>query len=210
MGSGTGKRLPSRSSSSRRPAMYAVSQQFHEQMRATKRRVLCRVAIDYTGSETDESVQVQVSEDAGAWPAQATDAITEVPYPWASLDGSWALGAGYRLMPDTTDDALLYQVGWRGTQLAGQDGSFMAPYPTLTVTHQARTVLSLQLVGDSARGEWPVDFVIELYGPGDVLLHQEVVTSNTGIEWSTQLPQPVSGVVKQVAIIKRWSHPGRQ
>ena len=190
--------------------MYAVSQQFHEQMRAARRRVLCRVAINYTGSETDESVQVQVSEGAGAWPTQVTDGITAVPYPWASLDGSWILGAGYRLMPDNADDALMYQAGWWGRQLAGADGSFTEPYPTLTVTHQARTVQSLQLVGDSARGEWPVDFVIELYGPGDVLLHQEVVTSNTGIEWSTQLPEPVSGVVKQVAIIKRWSHPGRQ
>src|SRR5690606_39397230 len=85
--------------------------------------------------------------------------------PWASLDGSWQLSTPvpYRLMPDTEQDALIYHVGWWGTQLAGTGGAFAPPYPTVTVTHAPRATQTLQLVGDSARGEYPVDFTIALY-----------------------------------------------
>lgn len=192
--------------------MYAVSHQFHEQMRAHRRRVLARVTIDYSDPEGDQSIQVQVSEDAGAWPAQVTDGIATVPHPWASLDGSWQLSAPvpYHLMPDTEQDALLYHVGWWGTQLAGTSGAFAPPYPTVTVTHVPRANQTLQLVGDSARGEYPVDFTISLYDSDDHLLHQETVTGNTEVEWRKELPAPIQGVAKQVATITRWSHPGRQ
>lgn len=192
--------------------MLPVSHQFIEAMRASRRHVLARVTIDYSAAEGDQSIAVQVSERTASWPDQVADGITTIPYPWASLDGSWVLGAStpYRLMPETEHEALLYQVGWWGRQLAGPDGSFTAPYPTLTVTHAARSAHTLRLVGDSARQEWPVDFVIELYGPNDMLLHQEVVTGNTQIDWSRQLPNPVPNVAKQVAIITKWSHPGRQ
>src|SRR5690606_24086971 len=106
--------------------------------------------------------------------------------------------------------ALLYQVGWWGEQLAGSDGSFSPPYPSLAVTHGVRAAHTMRLVGDSARGEYAVDFTIDLYGEGDVLLHREIVTGNTQIEWSKELPEPVQGVVKQTVTITRWSHPGRQ
>ena len=94
--------------------------------------------------------------------------------------------------------------------MAGADGSFAPPYPSLTVTHIPRPVHTLRVVGDSARGEWPVDFRIDLYGPDDTLLRSEVVTGNTVVEWSMTLPAPVLDVAKQVLTIARWSHAGRQ
>lgn len=192
--------------------MYLVSRQFHEKMRAHRRHVLARVTIDYTDPDVDQSVQVAVSEDAGAWPNQVADGITRIPHLWASLDGSWVLGADvpHRLMPETSAEALLYQVGWWGEQLADEDGYFDPPYPTLTVTYVPRPAQTLRLVGDSARGEYPVDFTIELYDEDDQLLHQEIVTGNTEVEWRKELPAPIPGAAKQVATITRWSHPGRQ
>src|SRR5690606_36412092 len=135
----------------------------------------------------------------GTWPAQVADGIATVPHPWASLDGSWQLSTPvpYRLMPDTEQDALIYHVGWWGTQLAGTGGAFAPPYPTVTVTHAPRATQTLQLVGDSARGEYPVDFTIALYDEADNLLHQEVVVGNTEIEWRKELPTPVHGVARR-------------
>ncbi len=192
--------------------MQPVSHQFIEAMRAPKRHVRARVTVDYSAVEGDQSIAVQVSERTASWPDQVADGITTIPYPWASLDGSWVLqdSTPWRLMPETEHEALLYQVGWWGEQLADKSGEFESPYPTLTVTHLPRSAHTLRLVGDSARGEYPVDFTIELYDEDDQLLHQETVTGNTDVQWAKQLDQPVPGVAKQVAIITRWSHAGRQ
>jgi len=192
--------------------MLPVSHQFIEAMRAPKRHVVAKVTIDYSDPTGDQSITAQANELAHPWLDQVYDGITEVPYRWASLDGSWVLedSIPWRLMPETEQEALLYQVGWWGEQLAGSDGSFAPRYPSLAVTHVERAAHTLRLVGDSARGEYAVDFTIDLYGEGDVLLHREIVTGNTQIEWSKELPEPVQGVVKQTVTITRWSHPGRQ
>ena len=63
------------------------------------------------------------------------------------------------------------------------------------------------MLGDSARQEWPVDFVIRLYNEG-ALLHEEVVTGNTsGVGWP--LEEPITSVSRMELEIRRWSHPGR-
>jgi len=65
-------------------------------------------------------------------------------------------------------------------------------------------------VGDMARGEYPVDFNIRLYGPDDTLLKTETVTGNTQVSWQKTLEPQVLDVAKQVLEITKWSHPGRQ
>lgn len=193
-------------------AVYQVSPQFHEQMRAARRHVRARVTIDYSDPLGDPSLTAEASESAHPWIDQAYDSVTLVRHRWASLDGSWQLDAPipYRLMPGTEHEALLYQVGWWGTQLAGPDGAFAPPYPTLTVRHAPRSARTLHVVGDTARQEWPVDFTLELYGEGDVVLHRETVVGNTEIEWRRELEESLPGVVREVLTITRWSHPGRQ
>jgi hypothetical protein len=101
-------------------------------------------------------------------------------------------------------------MGWWGSQLAGAGGTFSAPYPALTVTHEPRPIHTLKVVGDGKRVEWPVDFTIGLYAADDTLLRTETVTGNTEVEWSMILPTPVLDVAKQVLTITRWSHEGRQ
>jgi hypothetical protein len=191
--------------------MYPVTQDFLSKMKAVERRVYGKVQIDYTDPFLDQSIQVQASEQANvSYPAQTADAVA-VPFAKiASLDGSWVLDGTYALAPATAEEAETHQMGWWGSQLSQADGTFVQPYPTLTVTHFARPIHSLKVVGDSARGEYPVDFRIDLYGPDDTLLYTEQVTGNTEVEWSKTLPSPVLDVVKQVLTITKWSHPGRQ
>lgn len=190
--------------------MYPVSQDFLDKMRADKRQVLGRVQIDFTDPFLDQSIQTEVSEQANvSYHTQTADAVSEPYAKYAALDGAWVLGEDWALAPGP-DEANIHQMGWWGLQLAQADGTFVSPYPTLTVTHAIRPIHSLRVVGDSKRGEYPVDFTIDLYAADGTLLHTETITGNTSIIWQYTLPAPVLDVAKQVLTITKWSHPGRQ
>ncbi len=191
--------------------MYAVSQAFLDAIRAQKRQVVARVAIDYTDPSIDQSINVETNEQARiSWPAQTADGLAQAPYLWASLDGTWLAGDRRRPMPDTKDFADRFQVGWWGYQLADGGGSFAAPHPTLTVTHIPRPVHALRVTGDELRREYPVSFTVRLRDKDNILLHEETVTGNSQAAWSKKLDAPVIDVATQEIEIHQWSHEGRQ
>jgi hypothetical protein len=190
--------------------MYPVSQGFNDKMRADRRQVFARVEIDYTDPFIDQSIEIEASEQANvSYPQQTADSVDTATHKWASLDGSWVLDGTCHLAPGP-DKLMQYQFGWWGKQLAGAEGGFTSPYPALTVTHLPRPIHTLKVIGDTARGEYPVDFEIKLYAQDDALLYTETVTGNTLVSWSKTLPSPVLDVAKQVLTITRWSHEGRQ
>lgn len=189
---------------------YPVSPEFNEKMKALERKVLAKAVIDYTDPFLDQSIQIDTNEQASvSYPAHVADAVAEPFAKILSLDGSCKADGTYALAPDP-DEAETHQMGWWGKQLAGTGGAFTAPYPTLTVTHEPRPVHTLKVVGDSKRGEWPVDFRIDLYAQDDTLLRSESVTGNTDVAWAMTLPAPILDVAKQVLTITRWSHESRQ
>ncbi len=190
--------------------MYPVTTDFLDKMKADRRRVLARVEVDYTDPFMDQSIEIEASEQANvSYPQQTADSVQEATHKWASLDGSWVLDGTYHLAPGP-DELMQYQFGWWGAQLAGPGGAFSPPYPTLTVTHFPRPARQFRVMGDSARGEYPVDFQIKLYAQDDSLLHTETVTGNTEIYWSKSLDSQILDVAKQELIIMKWSHEGRQ
>ena len=189
--------------------MYPVTQDFLDKMKADRRQVLARVAIDYTDPFIDQSVRIEASEQANvSYPQQTVDSVDQTTRKYACLDGTWDLTTGeYHLAP--SENMLSQaQMGWWGAQFADQDGYFSQPYPTLTVRHLPRPIHSLRVVGDTARGEYPVDFTVRLYGPDDTLLHTETVTGNDQVSWSKALEPQVLDVAKQELVITRWSLPG--
>lgn len=190
--------------------MYLVSQDFHDKMRADKRRVFVKCQIDYTDPFLDESIDIATSEAARlSYPMQTADNITEPYAKLASLDGSCKADGTCYPAPGP-DEARFVQMGWWGEQLAGVGGMFTTPYPALTVEFFPRPIDSLKVVGDSKREEWPVDFNIRLYDENDTLLHTETVTGNNEIAWSKPLETMITGVTKMSLEITRWSHEGRQ
>ena len=189
--------------------MYPVTQEFHEKMKATTRRIYAKVQIGYTDPFLDQSIQVQGNESANvSYPDQTADNIQEPIGKIASLDGTWVLGSDFVLAPGV-NEVETHQMGWWGEQLAQADGTFVEPYPTLTATFFSRPIHSLKVVGDSAREEYPVDFEINLYDSNNNLLYTETVTGNTEISWSKSI-EPVTQVTKMELIVTKWSHPGRQ
>ena len=188
--------------------MYPVSQKFINEIRAIERKIYGRITIDYTNPIIDQSIQVEANENANiSHPHQVADNIKEPAAKYASLDGSWILGEGYVLAP-LPGDASIRQMGWWGSTLAGTNGYFSEPYPTLAITCIPRPIVKLQAIGDNQRKEWPVDFDINLYS-GEEIIYTETVTDNNEIAWEKTLDNPVTEVTKIELVIKRWSHEGR-
>ncbi len=161
--------------------MYEVSTEFNDNIKAQVRRVYGKVQIDYTDPFLDQSINVAANEEANiSFLSQTADNVQEPIDKIASLDGSWVLDGTYALAP--TDG--VGQMGWWGSQLAGTGGVFTTTYPNLTVTFLSRPIIKLKVVGDSARGEYPVDFTIKLYDGSDTLLYTETVAANSLISWN--------------------------
>ena len=189
--------------------MYPVTTDFLDKMKADRRQVLARVAIDYTDPFLDQSLEIEANEQANvSYPQQTADSVDQTTRKYACLDGTWDLTTGeYHLAP-SADQFTQQQFGWWGAQFADQDGYFSQPYPTLTVRHLPRPIHSLRVVGDTARGEYPVDFQVKLYAQDDTLLKTETVTGNAQIAWQKDIESQVLDVAKQELIITRWSLPG--
>ena len=186
--------------------MYPVSEEFIQKIKSPTRTVLGKVQIDYTDPFIDQSIDMVVNENASvSYPNQTADTIQSPFNKILSLDGSCKPDGTYYPAPSEGTR----QMGWWGKQLAGADGSFVEPYPTLTVTFFSRPITELKVVGDNKRGEYPVDFTIGLYSEGD-LLYEEVVSDNTKIEWNKKLDEAVTQVTSMVLTVTKWSHPGRQ
>jgi hypothetical protein len=189
--------------------MYDVTSQYNKGILAEKRQVVGRVVIDYSVPEVDSSITVTANENAYiVQNYQVTNGVLESTRKWASLDGTWVLDGTYFLSPDTEDAAVNNELGWWGETMAGTGGAFSAPYPTLIVEFSSRVVSTLQVVGDSMRGEYPVDFNIYLYN-SDILLYTETVTGNAEIAWEKPIA-PIGEVTKSILEITKWSHDGRQ
>lgn len=190
--------------------MYPVSTEFMEKMKSDRRRVLAKVTIDYTDPFLDQSIEVAASEQANvSYPDHVANGLLDPGAKYASLDGSWVLDGSYALAP-TQGQSAVNEMGWWGSQLAGTGGVFALPYPTLTITFMPRPITKLQVIGDSKRQEWPVDFVITIYDASENVLHTETVTGNNKITWMKFLDTPVTQAAKMELTIQRWSHPGRQ
>jgi len=189
--------------------VYPVTQDFIDKMKADRRQVFARVQIDYTDPFMDQSIEIEVNEQANvSYPQQTADSVDQTTHKYACLDGTWDLTTGeYHLAP-SANMLSQYQMGWWGAQFCDQDGYFASPYPTLTVRHIPRPIRQLKVVGDTAREEYPVDFNIRLYGPDDTLLKTETVTGNDQVSWQKALEPQVLDVAKQELIITRWSLPG--
>jgi hypothetical protein len=190
--------------------MYPVTTDYLDKMKADRRRVFARVEIDYTDPYIDQSIEIEVNEQANvSYPQQTADSVDQTTHKYACLDGTWDLTSGeYHLAPPE-NQLTQQQFGWWGAQFCDQDGYFASPYPTLTVRHLPRPIRQLRVVGDTAREEYPVDFTIMLYDQDDTLLKTETVTGNDQVSWSKTIEPQILDVAKQVLTITRWSHEGR-
>jgi len=191
--------------------MLATSREFMEAVKADARQWFGKVEVTWTDSQIDQSVIITATENANvSRPKHAADGLEEVPHKWLSLDGSCNMDGSYHFMPSTAEQAILYQVGWWGRQLAGAGGAFSSPYPTLRVSFLPKPLIGLRVVGDSMREEYPVDFDVRIY-ENDVLSHTENVTGNDEVVWDKDIVDlEITEATRLELELHKWSHEGRQ
>ena len=181
----------------------SIAQRFH-------RRTEGKVIIDFSDPFTDTSITVTPSSIGNmSYINQTNDGIEDPTHNWFPLDGSALLDGSFKLAPQSTDSNLenVYEVGWWGADVSDGSANFTSPQ-TITVTFSDRAVDSVKVIGDSIKGEYPVDFTIKLYNAAGTLLHTETVTGNTAVKYTASIT-PVLAVAKEVLAITKWSHAGR-
>jgi hypothetical protein len=196
------------------PYVGTESQSHREMLRKVAEACLGNVYCDRHGVIMVEGTKpiaeqnfVAASENANiSYPSQVVDGIENPDGKYANLDGSWELDGSFVLAPETEGS----QMGWWGKQLSGPDGSFAEPYPTLTVTFLDRAIEAVKVVGDSARGEYPVDFIIRIFDSNDNILSEQQILGNTQVTTVVPISENPTNAVKIELSIQKWSHPGRQ
>ena len=105
--------------------------------------------------------------------------------------------------------AIDFQMGWWGKDHCDGNGDFDDPQ-ILTIQFSSRPVVTLRVVGDSAWGEYPVDFNIKVMDGSASTLYSEVVTSNAAVTWSQDISSLDINDAEYIELtVLKWSHPFR-
>jgi hypothetical protein len=172
------------------------------EMNKTIRQIFAKVQITYSDPFFSAGIGTSATETGRyTYPDQTVDNVTEEAFKWFSLHRN-TLDGSFHPLPGNQE----YSVGWWGATLSNAVTALFTPgTQTLTITHAARTISSLQVIGDDQLGEYPVAFTVKLYTEGDVLVHTETVLANAAVTWSTALAPEHDDIVKQVLDITEWS-----
>lgn len=192
--------------------MLPVSTAYQTAIDATKRQLVPKVEITWTDPFIDASITADGGADENriSYPEQCADLVETMSRKWAHLDSTLKPNGTFYPCPDQTQADAGAQMGWWGATRCNGSAVWSGTYPTLTVNFAARPVLALVVVGDSAYNEYPVDFDIEIYGAGDVLLFSEAVTGNTLLKWRESIAdEEISAATYMKLIISKWSAPNR-
>jgi len=179
--------------------MLPVSTDFQNAITADYRKIRAKVIVDYEGPYVANTFQVSANDADPLFDInQAADAVDTTEMRIAVLDGTWRLGDDHLYSP-------YVQAGWWTQKVADGAGNFVPPYPTLTIQMVDRTIDKLRVVGDTIKGEYPIEFAIRLYDYGGNLLHEELITDNNQVVWEKAVS--VVGVYKAELELHIWSRP---
>jgi len=189
--------------------MLSVSENFHLAAKATTRQVKAKIDIIWTAPSEDTSITVTTNgTNRAANLPQVYDGVSDIPKPWAHLDGTIKADGNHRLMPNPASVESQEQVGWYGSVRSNASAEW-ATNPELTMEFDARPVISLYVAGDTYYNEYPVDFTLELYAEAS-LEYTETVTGNTLLKWSKNVSdQSLASITKIILTISKWSAAAR-
>lgn len=123
---------------------------------------------------------------------------------WLLLDGYNSLDGSYKILPSTKDDKL--EVGYMSAEVADATGAF-ATFPYIELSFTKRPIQTINIVFDTQKNEYAVDFDIEFYDENGTLLHTENITGNNTPIFEYTMASPVADVAKIKYIFKTWSKP---
>lgn len=123
---------------------------------------------------------------------------------WLLLDGYNSLDGSYKILPSTKDDKL--EVGYMSAEVADATGAF-ATFPYIELSFTKRPIQTINIVFDTQKNEYAVDFDIEFYDENGTLLHTENITGNNTPIFEYTMASPVADVAKIKYIFKTWCKP---
>jgi len=178
---------------------------------ATVRKPIGRVTVHWGGAKLD-NLEVTWPSTTANWihsqvpelQGHVADGITTVSHKWFRCDGVATLN-DMVLAPGDAAAAALYQFGWWGGTFSDGAGVFSSTqYLRLRLVEQA--VATVSVTGDSALGEYPVDFTVMVFsGPGGAVLEDSVeITANAQVSRDVSVG-PVSEATAIVLAITKWS-----
>ncbi|GGF88548.1 hypothetical protein [Paenibacillus abyssi] len=172
-------------------------------MREDVRQVFGKVEITYSDPFIDTSLAVASNQAARlTYPTQLINEIDAPSYKYFSLHNN-VLDGSFHTLPDSAGEA---EVGVWGTTLSGAAGDLGAAF-VITMTFDPRPVYTLKLVGDLFLNDYPVDFTVKMYQPGDLLVHTETVTGNANALWTRNIV-PIGNIVKIEITVTRINNVG--
>ena len=173
---------------------------------ATVRKAYARVTVEWGGSVLD-SIEVtanslnSIHDRVPVLLSQVADRVTVVPYKWMQYNNVLPL-TEMRYAPSDAISAASNQFGWWGGDVSDGSGDFTTPQ-VLSVRFPSGPINALKVVGDSAYGEYPVDFTVQVWS--DIVLSSiTTITGNAAVTWD-QAITAVPDATKIVLTITKWS-----
>jgi hypothetical protein len=187
-----------------------------EESKKTVRFPVAKVRITWTDPLIDLSISPDVTEDNRvSYPIQVADLVTEVPRKWFHTNNpDVILNGEFYPAPSTLLEARKSQMGWWGTQNSDSGGVFPPETaPVINVVFVKRLVESFAVSGDSAYGEYPVDFLVRLYYADSFDIEvpgEEVeVVGNTQMQYSAAFTKAYPTATRIELVVLKWSRPNK-
>lgn len=193
--------------------MLIVSNNFLTLAKSTVRKPHCKIEVLWTDTESNIDNIIVNSNSVNY---HHNNILTEVNLnkqvvnsnvftskKYCLLDGSFILNGEYYAAPSTQQEAITNEIGFYSAEVSDVNGEFTEDV-ILTVLFNKRSISNLRIVGDTTRGEYPVDFTINLYEE-DELLYSNIVTNNDKVIYEKVLNSIINDCDKMELIISKWN-----
>jgi hypothetical protein len=177
--------------------MLPASSEFFDKIKGTYRRLTAKIDFNLSGLFMPPNSASTNDIDSRFDIKEVINRKDQTTAKVAVLDGTWHLGEDHLL--DTA-----YELGW-WTQSVASGNEFVEPYPTLHIYTDPRPLNKVQITGDTAKGEYPVDFTVKVLYQGEVL-YTVNATDNAQVSWEQNIP--LQDKVDEIVFeIHKWSVP---
>ena len=154
--------------------------------------------VEITFSDSDVSKDVETTESGNSeisHPYEITGVSVIPSCKAATMDGNATMDGTFQMIDDTCI------LGWWGGELSSTSGTF-SKETFIEITFPRQPVYSWTIIGDSKRGEYPVNFKVT-FKNGTTVLGEKTVTGNT--EVNVTLEVEYEAVTSVRLTITKWS-----
>lgn len=156
-------------------------------------------------AENGEGLSAELNAQSESFPDQLVNGRRDATRKWASADGYTLVDGTSFPAPGSVNEASFNEIGWWGNDISDASGLF-TPSQKVSITFSNRNLNSIEVVSDSRRNEWPINFDIHFFDAGGIFISTTEIRNNTSIDRSESIN--VIGASKATLEIFSWSLPG--